>query len=138
MFARCVQISETSHDPHRQVGCVITSIDGTVLVTGANRLPIGIQVTDEKVTRPLKYLWIEHAERNAIYEAARKGISLEGCVIYLNWWPCVECSRAIIQSGIRKVVAPEMPNLEHPRWGDQFKLTFKMFEESGVLWSIEK
>lgn len=138
MFALCSEVSKTSHDPHRQVGCVITDSNGNVLVTGSNQLPIGISVTTEKVSRPKKYLWIEHAERNAIYEAVRKGISLKGCVIYLNWWPCAECTRAIIQSGISKIVAPEMPNLEHPRWGEQFKVTFEMLDESNTTWEIKK
>jgi dCMP deaminase len=136
MLALCTKVSETSHDPHRQVGCVITNPSGNILVTASNQLPRGISLTDEKVTRPQKYLWMEHAERNAIYEAARKGISLQGCTIYLNWWPCVECTRAIIQSGITKIVAPEMPNLKHHRWGEQFKLTFEMLSESNTEWSI--
>ena len=71
MFALCSEVSKTSHDPHRQVGCVITDSNGNVLVTGSNQLPIGISVTKEKVSRPKKYLWIEHAERNAIYEAVQ-------------------------------------------------------------------
>lgn len=61
--------------------------------------------------RPEKYQWVEHAERNAVYNAARKGIRLEGSVAYLNWepTPCSDCTRALIQAGIVEIVGPNIP-----------------------------
>ena len=54
--------------------------------------------------RPLKYLWTEHAERNAFYNAARSGISLNGCILYVNSLPpCCDCARGIIQTGIIEI-----------------------------------
>ena len=60
--------------------------------------------------RPEKYKWIEHAERNAVYNAARMGAALAGCTAYLNWEPspCSDCCRAFIQAGITTVVGPNI------------------------------
>jgi len=55
--------------------------------------------------RPAKYRWTEHAERNAIFSAARMGVSIVGATMYLPWFPCAECARAIVQSGIGALVA---------------------------------
>jgi dCMP deaminase len=61
--------------------------------------------------RPEKYQWVEHAERNAIYNAAREGITLKGSTAYLNWEPvpCSDCTRALIQAGVVEVVGPDIP-----------------------------
>jgi dCMP deaminase len=61
--------------------------------------------------RPEKYEWVEHAERNAIYNAARSGVRTKGATMYLNYAVecCAGCTRAIIQSGIRRVVGPRRP-----------------------------
>jgi len=62
----------------------------------------------------LQYCPASHAERNAIYTAARLGTSIEGCILYLNWiTPCVECCKAIINSGIKEVVVTSLDNYEH-------------------------
>jgi dCMP deaminase len=81
--------------------------------------------------RPEKYLWIEHAERNAIYVAARSGIPLEGCRMYLSWFPCVDCARAIVQVGLSELIAIE-PAWTTPPWGEQFVLAQELLEEGGV------
>ena len=52
---------------------------------------------------PEKYFWIEHAERNAIYLAARQGISTNGARMFVDLTPCVDCARAIIQAGIAEL-----------------------------------
>jgi dCMP deaminase len=87
--------------------------------------------------RPDKYLWTEHAERNAIYAAARVGIPLKGCVIYVDWIPCADCARAIVQSGITRVIIDgrkfdEKLKFWMVRWHDHMKCSFVMFDEAGV------
>jgi dCMP deaminase len=76
---------------------------------GFNGFPRGVEEYDtERWQRPEKYHWIEHAERNAIYNAARHGIKLEGARVYLNWEPkpCADCTRALIQVGVKEIVGP--------------------------------
>jgi len=136
IFEECAQVATHSDDPHRQVGCVVLDENGTTIASGTNRLPEGCTVTGPRTSKPHKYSWIEHAERNAIYSAARRGVSLEGCTMFLNYWPCVECTRAIIQSGIKKIVAPRMPDLNHPQWGSQFSTSLTMIQETGLNYTI--
>ena len=92
----------------------------------------------ERYERPLKYLYTEHAERNAIYFAARQ--ILEGSTIYLQWFPCADCARAIIQSGIAKIVIDadnygyDIQNKKegNKRWEDSFIAAKQMLGEAGV------
>jgi len=103
-------ISQKSKDPSTKVGCVIVNDDNVILSTGFNGFPRNINENhDERWKRPEKYHWVEHAERNAIFNAARVGVSLNGAKAYLNWEPkpCADCTRALIQAGIKEVIGPE-------------------------------
>lgn len=98
-------VSRRSKDRSTKVGCVIVGGGNRQISQGYNSFPS--QANDavpERYERPEKYLWMEHAERNAIYSAARHGIALEGSRIYVTGIPCMDCARAIIQSGIREVI----------------------------------
>lgn len=102
-------IAQKSKDPSTKVGCVIVNNDNVILSTGFNGFPRGIEErSDHRWKRPEKYHWVEHAERNAIYNAARIGMSLNGAKAYLNWEPkpCSDCTRALIQAGITEVIGP--------------------------------
>ena len=127
----CNRVTLNSDDPHRKVGCVITKGD-EIVVEGANKLPNGIKANPGRLERPNKYVWIEHAERKAIYKAAQSGISLENTTMYLNWWPCVDCCKAIINSGIKKLVVPNRPDFSDEKWGAQFIITSEMINEVGI------
>lgn len=128
-------ISENSPDPNTKVGCIIETPGGQ-LIEGYNDVPNGILITDKRITRPEKYNWIEHAERNAIYKAVRKGIKLENSKIYLNWYPCIDCARGIIQSGIKELVIEKEPDLNDKRWGDQFKVVSIMLNEANIIVNV--
>lgn len=121
-----------STDRSRQVGCVIVNPHTNLVVTrAANTFPDGVQDIEARHERPEKYFWVEHAERNAIYNAARRGISLAGCICYLPWFPCMDCARALIQSGIAELVAIK-PDLSDPKWGEDFKRVETLLSEGGV------
>jgi dCMP deaminase len=126
-------VGNWSKDRSRQVGCVVVGPDNIIRAIGFNGFPRGLDDDlDERHQRPAKYLWTEHAERNAIYTAARIGISLAGCRMYLPWFPCVDCARAIVQTGIVQLIAIE-PDLADLKWGDDFPVALKMLEEASVL-----
>lgn len=125
-------ISEWSKDTNRKNSAVIVDSDNIVISIGYNGFP---RKCDDSILsryeRPDKYLFTEHAERNAIYHAARLGISLKGCSMYVTMFPCSDCARGIIQSGITKLITPE-PDVEHHKWGEHFKAALQMFEEAEI------
>jgi len=97
-------VSEMSIDPHTKFGCVAVSEDGMQLSTGYNSPPNGVDDSLVPLTRPEKYMYLEHAERNCIYNAASKGIRLKGCTFYVTGVPCVECLRAMYQVGAKIII----------------------------------
>lgn len=131
LFALAKQVAEWSSDPNTKVGSVIAGPRNDVRALGYNGLPRNIEDTAGFFERPLKYLWIEHAERNAIYTAARIGVPLAGCRMYVSWFPCADCARAIVQVGIAEVVCVE-PNWSHPTWSDQFLQARRLLESGSV------
>lgn len=121
-----------SKDRSTKVGCVIAGNDHTILSVGYNGFPRGIDDDIEKRhDRPAKYKWTEHAERNAIANAARVGVPLLGATAYVPWFPCADCGRLLIQSGIKRIVCHE-PDFDDPRWGEDFRLVDEMFSECGI------
>ena len=99
---------------------------------GCNCFPRGVSANVEaRHHRPEKYFWFEHAERNAIYAAARAGIPLDGCRAYLPWFPCMDCARALVQAGIVELIATR-PDVGDPKWGEDFKRVERLLAEAGV------
>ncbi len=93
-----------SKDPSTQVGAVIVR-DKVSIMRGYNGPLRGVDDTNPKLfEKPYKTFAMEHAERNAIYNCASEGISCKDCTMYITWSPCHECAKAIIQSGIKKIV----------------------------------
>lgn len=92
-------------------------------------------ILNERWERPQKYDWVEHAERNAIYNAARMGIPLKGCTAYITLAPCAACSRALIQAGITTVYGPAFPDgEEYKDYG--FDKSIIMLREGGVKYKV--
>lgn len=96
-----------SKDPHSQVGSCIVSRDNKILSIGYNGFPRGCSDDEYPWAREgdalnTKYLYVTHSELNAILNY--RGGSLEGSKIYVSLFPCNECSKAIIQSGISEII----------------------------------
>lgn len=123
-------ISEWSKDKSTKVGAVIVDDMNRVVSLGYNGFPRHVKESYmERHERPQKYLWTEHAERNAIYNAR---VSLVNTDLYCTFFPCASCTRAIIQTGIFRVTTP-MPSKESKeRWGDDFEISMLMLQEVGI------
>ena len=118
-----------------------------IIGQGANHFPCGVVEKEERWQRPAKYSWVEHAERNSIFDAARKGHSTEGATLYGCWIACTDCCRAIIQAGVKRVFTHFNPRLEvrfgkpvSPDWVKSIAISMVMFEEAGIKieWTDEK
>ncbi len=98
------EVARKSFDPSSHCGCVAIDIDGGISSAGYNGPPQGSIDEEIPLTRPEKYIFFEHAERNCIYMAARKGTPLRDAVFYTTGIPCSDCLRAIIQIQASRVV----------------------------------
>lgn len=121
-----------SPDPSTQNGAFIVNANG-LQVGSCNKFPNGVIATPERLERPLKYNYIEHAERNAIFASTRSGIALLGATMYVPWFACADCGRAIIQAGIRRVVGhKQMFDATPDHWKESIAHADAMLLEAGV------
>lgn len=133
MIGMATEVAKWSKDPSTKVGCVLVNPESLIVVSmGYNGFPRGVreemmeeietfhgrtelvkgqQLDPKRWERPTKYLYVEHAERNAIFNAAREGVSTAGCWAFLNYEPspCADCARALIQAGIVRILGSAVP-----------------------------
>ncbi len=132
-MAKVVGSWSSCYQDNRQIGAVIVR-EKRILTTGYNGAPSGIKSCKERQTCLRRDLNIEsgtrhelcyavHAEQNAVCQAAKLGISLEGATLYCTHQPCVICCKLIINAGIKKVIYNE-------GYPDDFSM--KIFNEAGV------
>lgn len=137
-FMKLVYLTSTkSKDPKTKIGAIIVK-DKRIISTGYNGIPTGVDdLIEDRHNRPSKYKWYEHGERNAIYSAAKHGISTDGATLYTSLLPCADCARGIIQCGIKDVYIHKQFNdvcdvHTRDQWVGHDEVTFTMFNESDI------
>lgn len=133
--------AQRSKDPSTQVGACIVSPDNKILSIGYNGLPIGCSdedfpwEKDDETPDHCKYYYSTHSELNAILNY--RGGSLEGSKIYVTLFPCNECAKAIIQSGIKTLIYADDKYADTPgviaskRMLDSAGVKYTHYENSG-------
>ena len=136
VFMRAVyDWASLSKDPRSHIGAVIVKNDIQVSC-GYNNFPRGVKDYISRYNdRPTKLLFVEHGERNAIFNAAREGISTLGATIYTQSMPCHECMKAIINSGIIKIVLHKQWEdfNQNNHWTDSCSMANTMREEANIF-----
>ncbi|GFR21616.1 deoxycytidylate deaminase [Trichonephila clavata] len=128
----CYLTAARSKDPNTKVGACIVDKDNRVVSMGYNGMPRGINDNDLPWSKTgansydTKYPYVCHAEMNAILN--ERHTTLDDCSLYVSKFPCCECAKLIIQSGIKRVVFSE---LKPDPWEEQVP-TRKMFSLTGV------
>lgn len=124
-------VAQLSKDRATKVGAVAIGPAGDIRAMGYNGFPRGCDDDiDSRHERPAKYVWTEHAERNLIYNAARVGVPLEGCILVVTpLFPCIDCARGIVQAGFKAVVAEAENN---SRWAESNNQALELFKEVGI------
>ncbi len=123
--------AQRSKDSNTQVGACIVNAENKIVSVGYNGMPMGcdddvMPWEREGAFLDTKYPYVCHAELNAILN--RSDVNLRGCTIYVTLFPCNECAKAIIQSGIRRVVY-----LDNKYAGtDATCASIRMFELAGI------
>ena len=127
-------IAQRSKDPNTQVGAVIVNPQTkTIVATGYNGFPRGCNddefpwSNDSENWLETKYSYVVHAEANAIIHAQQ---NCAGFHLYTNFFPCHECTKLIIQAGIRTVYYLNI--FEQDRWQDSHKASERMYKAAGI------
>jgi dCMP deaminase len=124
------RVSVQSPNRVRQVGAVLVLRDGTE-IAACNTFPAGVRDLDERHAGDGRFVWMEHAERHAIFEAARRGLATAGGHITSTFFPCIDCARAIVEAGIVCLDTPA-PAFDDPVWGASFERSEIILQEGGV------
>jgi dCMP deaminase len=124
-------IAKWSLDPSTKTGAVIVDPHRRVVSTGYNGFARGVGDHYERYAdRDTKYKCVVHCEVNAVLFAHR---SLEGCTLYTYpFSSCSRCAAVVIQSGIKRCVAPPLPPELAERWADDLEWAALQFREAGV------
>jgi len=127
-------VAMKSKDESSHIGAVVVGPDNEIRSIGYNSFPRRIKDdVAKRQKRPEKYAFFEHSERNAIDNAALVGIALKGCRMYTNGIPCVECTRGIINVGIKEVIVDKIWDDNNVyKWKEEAKISSVMFSEAGV------
>ena len=133
---KCYLIATKSKDPRTKIGAILVK-DNHQIAEGYNGLCVGVNDSKERIeNRQSKYIWVEHAERNCCFMAAKFGISTLGTSLYCQGIPCVDCTRALIQSGVKNICYhkefQDIINKMDSEWVPLLKYSKIMFRESAV------
>jgi len=114
----------------RQVGAVLVTSEG-MRIAQCNDFPTGVRDLEERHQGDGRFVWMEHAERNAIFAAAKLGATTKGATLATTFFPCIDCARAIVQAGISRLCTPS-PDYADAVWGESFLRSRVILEEGGV------
>lgn len=125
------EIKNWSKDPSRKVGCVLVK-NNHIVSTGYNGFPTGILDSVVRLEdKSFKNDIIIHAEKNAIAQAAKMGISTDGCSAFITLHPCSQCASMLIEVGIKRVICPN-PAYYKGSWKKNFSTSSDLLYEAGV------
>lgn len=129
--------AQRSKDPNSQVGACIVSQDNKILSIGYNGFPVGCSDDEipwerEGAFAETKYPYVCHAELNAILNYT--GSTIKESKIYVALFPCNECAKAIIQSGIKEVIYKS----DKYKDTEAVKVSKKLFDMAGVKYTEYK
>lgn len=134
LLRKAYRIATYSPDPSTQNGAFVMDKNYTILGQACNDFTKGFWtdqdykgggriVTPEMLERPLKYSYIEHAERGAIYDALKKNSEYPPVAMVCPWAACAECARAIVMSGITTLIRHKQASDRSPeRWKESIAL----------------
>ena len=128
----CYKYSEKSDHPSTHNAAVLVR-DEEIVLRGVNVLPDGVLKKPERFEGDNKHLYPNHAERDLIYKAAKRGISTDGLIMVMPWIPCIACANAMISSGIKKlIVHKQMIDRTRGGWQEELRNAVEILKEAGV------
>jgi dCMP deaminase len=129
----CYGLAENSGDHSTKNAAMIVNFKtGELIGFGINDIPKGVNPLGRR-ERPMKYQFTEHAERAAIFNAAKQGMCTDGATMFCCWAACADCARAIVLSGITRLVRHSVPvHDSRPDWDASIAVADQILTEAGV------
>ena len=128
----CYHCASKSNHPSTHNSALLVKNEKIILV-GKNIFPKGVKSTKERINGKNKHIYLNHAERDLIYKAAKSGIKTNGLTIVMPWLSCIQCANAIISSGIKKlIVHKQMIERTRKEWQKELKDAVKIMEEARI------
>ena len=123
-----------SSDPRTQVGAALVLQGGAGIVLSSwNKVPQRVRLTGDNLAIESKNYCTEHAERSVIFKALQNKLPTDGLHMYCTWAACAECSRAIVEFGIRRVVTlRRLVERTDPKWEPSVRAGLQMMRDSGI------
>lgn len=133
LLCLCYEAATGSPDTSTQLGVVLVNDEEPLIATLAfNGFTQGWVPEPGDYERPRKYELTEHAERRAIYQAARYGIATEGLTMVATWAACADCARAIVEAGISTLVRHHVVDEDTQHWQASIQLGDQILRAGGV------
>ena len=129
LLERAVAAAARSPNRLRRVGAVLVAAGSEI--AACNTLPPGVRNLPERCVGEARFIWMEHAERGALFEATRRGLATDGGLLVSTYFPCTDCARAIVLSGVKTVATPR-PEFDDPVWGESFRTSASILSEGAV------
>ena len=127
-----------SKDKNTRVGSLIIDTSGkNIISSGWNDLPRNVRHTEERNSRPLKYLYTMHSEQNCLINALKLGLNVNGLTMITTLGCCPMCSCSIVQSGLKEVVTPYL-DYNHASCGELYPHSKAIMFEGGVDWLCDE
>ncbi len=132
LLRECYKYASKSNHPSTHTGALLVK-NRKIILKGKNVLPPGVKEVKERFEGQNKHIYLNHAERDVIYKAAKKGIKTNGLTMVMPWLPCIPCADAIISSGIKTlVVHKQMIERTRKGWQQELKNAVQILNEAGV------
>ena len=129
LLERAIRAAAASPNRVRKVGAVLVTSDAEV--AACNTFPPGVRALPERTVGENRFIWMEHAERTALFEATRRGLATDGGMLVSTYFPCTDCARAIVLAGLKSVATPR-PEFDDPVWGESFRTSAAILSEGAV------
>jgi deoxycytidylate deaminase len=132
LLKECYTYSQKSAHPHTHNAALL--FDGKkIVLEGVNQFPPGVKHEDYRLEEGNRNIYINHAETDVIYRAAREGIKTEGLTMVMAWLPCIPCANSIISAGIEQLIChKQMIERTKEKWQEELKEAVKIMKEAGI------
>jgi len=127
-------VAQRSKDKSSKFGALVLGPGMEIRSSGWNGAPRGCNADEDERfdERAEKYMWVVHAEANALINAARTGTAVEGCTMLVNGPPCMGCAKLIVQAGIKRLYCTAPSEAFYERWKGDIDRARALFAEVGV------